>query len=179
MKNNPLGTNAMRLRSLALVFLAAWQISIAAVRAETAAGCGVPAAENDGWQVAAPETVGLDGASLCALEDRFRSLAEADLHGVLVVRHRTLVYEQYFAGEDQSWGHPLGTVQFHADTRHDLRSVTKSVTSLLVGIAIGRNLIAGVEEPMFQFFPEYADLRSEEKDRILLRHLLTMSMGLE
>jgi CubicO group peptidase (beta-lactamase class C family) len=50
---------------------------------------------------------------------------------------------------------------------------------LLVGIAIHRQLLASVDEPIFKFFPEHTDLRTPEKDRILLRHLLTMTAGLE
>jgi len=89
-----------------------------------------------------------------------------------------LVFEHYAAGHDERWGTPVGRVEFGPDVKHDLRSVTKSVTSLLVGIAIDRGLIRGVDEPVFGFFPEYADLRTPEKERIRLRHLLTMSSGL-
>jgi CubicO group peptidase (beta-lactamase class C family) len=56
-------------------------------------------------------------------------------------------------------------------TRHDLRSATKSVTGLLFGIAHDRNLIPSLDKPVFEYFPEYADLRSPEKDRILLREI--------
>jgi len=69
-------------------------------------------------------------------------------------------------------------VSFDADTLHDIKSVSKSVASLAVGIAIDRGLIRGVNEPIFSFFPELSDLRSPEKDRIQLVHALTMSMGL-
>ena len=66
-----------------------------------------------------------------------------------------------------------------ADTLHDLKSVSKSVASLAVGIAIDRGLIRSVDVPIFEFFPELSDLRSAEKDRILLVHALTMTMGLK
>jgi CubicO group peptidase (beta-lactamase class C family) len=69
-------------------------------------------------------------------------------------------------------------VNFDAATRHDLRSITKSVTALVLGIAIGKGQIAGIDEPVLPQLPDYADLRSPEKDRITLRHLLTMSQGL-
>ena len=59
-----------------------------------------------------------------------------------------------------------------------MRSVSKSVTSLLVGIAIDRKLIAGVDEPVVKFFPDYAALKTPSWDRITLRHLLTMSSGI-
>jgi CubicO group peptidase (beta-lactamase class C family) len=59
-----------------------------------------------------------------------------------------------------------------------MRSVTKSVASLAVGIAIDRGLISRVNEPIFSFFPELSDLRTTGKERIQLLHALTMSMGL-
>jgi CubicO group peptidase (beta-lactamase class C family) len=60
-----------------------------------------------------------------------------------------------------------------------MRSVSKSVTSLLVGIAIERKLIAGVDEPVIGFFPEYSGLKTPGWDGITLRHLLTMSSGIK
>jgi hypothetical protein len=62
----------------------------------------------------------------------------------LVIHRGTLVYEQYFVGEDQCFAESLGSIEFCSDTKHDLRSITKSVTSLLVGIATDRKLIKGV-----------------------------------
>ena len=62
---------------------------------------------------------------------------------------------------------------------NNVKSVSKSVASLAVGIAIDRGLIRSVNEPIFSFFPELSDLRSPEKDRIQLLHALTMSMGLK
>jgi CubicO group peptidase (beta-lactamase class C family) len=69
------------------------------------------------------------------------------------------------------------TVAFDADTLHDVKSVSKSVVSLTVGIALDRGLIRSIDEPIFGFFPELADLRTPERDRLQLRHALTMTMG--
>lgn len=87
------------------------------------------------------------------------------------------MFEQYFTGADEIWGRSQGEVKFDARTRHDLRSVSKSLTSLLGGLAIQRGKIATVDEPVVKFFPEYAELDTPERRRITLRHLLTMSMG--
>jgi len=126
----------MSLWFLAWGLIASLQVSAALAQSvrptDLPVECGVPIAEPDGWPIAAPESVGLDGAALCALEGHYKSFTESNIHSVLLVRHGTLVYEQYFAGEDQSWGQSLGRVHFHSDTKHDLRSVTKSVTSLLI-----------------------------------------------
>jgi CubicO group peptidase (beta-lactamase class C family) len=141
--------------------------------------CDPPLSRDDGWKVAAPETLGLDAATLCALVPRFEAWKAADLHAVLVARHGTLVFEHYFQGADERWGRSLGSVTFGPDVKHDLRSITKSVTSLLLGIAIDRGWVPGIDTPVLTLLPAYADLRSAEMDRITLRHLLTMSAGLK
>lgn len=140
--------------------------------------CGSPAALDDGWITASPESVGLDGARLCGIAARLKEM-EADVHGVVIARHGKLVFEQYFPGYDDPWGRDDGQYTFDAATRHDMRSVSKSVVSLLVGIAIDRKLIAGIDEPAVKFFPEYAAVKSQGWDQITLRHLLTMSSGMQ
>src|SRR5437868_4128278 len=73
---------------------------------------------------------------------------EADVHAVVIARHGKLVFEQYFPGYDDPWGAPEGQFDFDARTKHDMRSVSKSVISLLVGIAIDRKLIADPQQPV-------------------------------
>jgi CubicO group peptidase (beta-lactamase class C family) len=146
--------------------------------AQVAPACGAPAAVNDGWQVAAPGGVGFEPATLCAIGPRFLSWTAANVHSVLVARHGKLVYERYFAGEDQLRGQSIGIVNFDAETKHDLRSITKSVTALVLGIELGKERIPDIDRSVMAQLPEYADLRSPEKDKITLRHFLTMSQGL-
>jgi CubicO group peptidase (beta-lactamase class C family) len=141
--------------------------------------CGRPIASNDGWPVAAPETVGLAPATLCPTVKWLKNSKEKNVHAVLVARHGKLVFEAYSSGNDEHWGQAVGDVAFGPETKHDVRSATKSVVGLAFGIAIDRGLIKSVDEPVLSFFPEYADLRTPEKDKITLRHLLTMSAGLE
>jgi CubicO group peptidase (beta-lactamase class C family) len=89
------------------------------------------------------------------------------------------VFEHYFTATDKPHWYSFGTITYDAATKHDLRSITKSVTSLILGIAIAKGQIAGIDQPVLPLFPEYADLRSPVKDKITLRHLLTMSQGLK
>jgi len=149
-----------------------------AARAEPTAECGAPAPRDDGWAVAAPDAVALDATLLCPVIQRLADPA-VNVHSVVVVRHGSLVFEHYFAGEDQRWGRPIGKVVFGPDTRHDMRSITKAVTGLLFGIAAGQGKFPALDTPVFDYFPEYAALRTPEKARIRLRDLLTMSSGLE
>ena len=156
---------------LGLVFVL---IAVAAI----AADCPKPTDFHDGWTVAAPEQEGLDPALICGIGPRLEALKEANAHGVVIARHGRLVYERYFAGNDWRLSMPLGDVSFDAATKHDVRSISKCVTSLLLGIAFDRGLLTDLDASVFSFFPEYEALRTPEKDRITLRHLLTMSSGL-
>ncbi|SCB47105.1 CubicO group peptidase, beta-lactamase class C family [Bradyrhizobium shewense] len=156
---------------------------LSAVRANAADGCGVPPERGDGWpggSVAGDSLVNRE--ALCGTADRLAT-SDANIHAVLVARDGKLAFERYFKGADEIPGYIYGrrveTIAFDADTLHNMKSVSKSVASLVVGIAIDRGLIRGVDEPIFSFFPELSDLRSPEKDRIRLVHVLTMSMGLK
>jgi CubicO group peptidase (beta-lactamase class C family) len=154
------------------------------VSADPPDGCGVPVARDDGWPVVSVnEDKFIDRAALCRMADRLAALNDPNIHAVLVARAGRLVFERYFSGSDQVpgrfYGHRVENVAFDADTLHYLKSASKSVASLAVGIAIDRGLIGSINQPIFNFFPELSDLRSPEKDRIELVHALTMSMGLQ
>jgi CubicO group peptidase (beta-lactamase class C family) len=70
-------------------------------------------------------------------------------------------------------------VRFDRETLHDMRSTTKSMVSALVGIAIGNGSIRGVDAPVVDLLPEHTIADREAKRSILLRHVLTMTAGLE
>jgi CubicO group peptidase (beta-lactamase class C family) len=125
------------------------------------------------------ERVGMDIQPLSAIANWLSKIDGSNIHSIVVVRSGALIFEQYMKGADERWRKPLPGVEHGPDVKHDLRSVTKCVVGLLVGKAIETGLLPSLAQPIFDFFPEYADLRTPEKDRILVRHLLTMSAGLE
>ena len=61
------------------------------------------------------------------------------------------------------FGPRVENVSFDADTLHNVKSVSKSVASLALGIAIDRGLIRSIDEPVFSFFPELSDLRTPKR----------------
>jgi len=159
--------------------LITYSASLAQDAQQTPANCGAPDATEDGWSIATPGEVGFDPAALCQWSERRIATPRDNIHAILVVRHGKLVFEQYFTGDDERGGRPLGQVTYDRTMLHDLRSVSKTVTSLLVGIALAQKKLASLDQPIFDFFPAYTDLHTPDKARITLRHLLTMSTGLE
>lgn len=148
------------------------------VRAVPADGCGLPVARDDSWPVSSvTEDSLVDRGALCRLADRLAA-SGANVHAVLVARGGKLVFERYFSGPDEINNRRIRNVIFGPATLHDMKSVSKSAASLAVGIAIDRGLIRDIHQPVFGFFPELSDLRTPEKDHILLSHVLSMSMGL-
>ena len=167
-----------QLRRLGLAAVLVLAASATQALGQTNPVCGVPAALGDGWTIDSPDSVGLDGARLCRIADRLKE-TDANVHAVVVVRHGRLVFEQYFPGYDEPWGLDDGQHDFDATTKHDMRSVSKSVVSLLVGFAIDRKLIKSADESVVKFFPDYSAQKSTGWDNITLRHLLTMSSGIQ
>ena len=103
------------MRLIAAAALCVVLVAAEVARAGTPAECGAPAAMSDDWPVSPPVQQGLDPELICATGPGLAKRTEAVPHGVVVVRHGVLVYEQYFAGEDR-YGY---IVPYNADTLHD------------------------------------------------------------
>jgi CubicO group peptidase (beta-lactamase class C family) len=160
-------------------FLTALLLAVATASAGAAPRCGLPETIADGTAVATRESSTLAVDALC---ERLAQVLtpEMNVHGVLFERGGTLQFEAYLDGNDRPNGAVLPRpASFGPGDLHDLRSITKSVTSLLYGIALERKLVPSVDTPLFAAFPDHADLRTPERDRITLAHLLTMSHGWE
>jgi CubicO group peptidase (beta-lactamase class C family) len=136
-------------------------------RAEGACDSGMP-------QTTTPVT-----AALCGVANA-PTASSTLLHGVVVEQHGQILAERYFAGKDKVvgdlWAHD---VHFDADTLHDMRSISKSVVGLLVGIALREGRLGSIDAPVLGFLPDLSDVSTDAKRRITLRHLLTMSAGLD
>jgi CubicO group peptidase (beta-lactamase class C family) len=136
-----------------------------------------PPETDDGWRSADPEEVGLDPQILSGFLSRVSSGEFGDIHSVLLVRHGRLTVEEYFAEDGTRHGPFIASV--FRNRLHHLASVSKSVTSILVGAAVDGGLIGSVRDPLANYLPQYEALFDEAKRSITLEHLLTMSSGLE
>ena len=135
-----------------------------------------PTSSARGERIYAPPKDLADGLSVVPLAEIhakpqyiYRLLTNLDrgffgnVNSFLIVKNGALVVEAYFNG----WS---------IDQPHPMRSVSKSVTSLLVGSAIRQGHIDSVHDPIAKYLPDHA--LDHEKSEITIRHLLTMSAGL-
>jgi CubicO group peptidase (beta-lactamase class C family) len=141
-------------------------------------GLPVPRQTNDGWRTASPARVGMDPGPLEDLLEQISETPDHRLHALLIVKNGMLVLEEYWPGTDLIPGtlEPVGQY-FDRETLHYVASVSKSITSALVGIALDRGLLDGVDLPLFEFYPEHAALENDGKRGITLRHLLSFTSG--
>jgi len=138
------------------------------------AGCGGPSAEElaavdytplalGDWPVSTPEEQGLDPALVAELYYNAEQLET--LYGLLVIKNGYLVAEEYFHGQS------VGQLSSRA-------SVTKSITSALVGIALEQGCLTSVDQKMMEFFPELVDqIQDPRKMQITIREMLQMRAG--
>ncbi len=137
----------------------------------------IPAVTDDGWEVASPSSVGMDAVKFGQLFIQLDQIGEHRIHSILVVRDDKLVIEKYYAGRKFNLGQYTGGVGYDLNDVHVLCSATKSVCSALFGIAMDRGYIQSIEQKVFDFFPEYADLATPAKAGMTIKHLLTMTSG--
>ena len=139
----------------------------------------MPAALNDGWSIDQDAEKDFDTGALhkaieASLDGPF------NIHSVIVERHGRLVAEYYQGGSDRSvYALVSARHNFSPTEIHDVRSIGKSVTSLLFGIAQQQGAIGPTSTPVFDFYPELKDIAIPEKKRITLEDLLNMSNGLD
>jgi CubicO group peptidase (beta-lactamase class C family) len=126
----------------------------------------VPQDLDDGWAVGHSAEKAVHPAAIERTMEAVLAGEAGVIKSILIVRDGILVGEEYFYGYGPNDLFPIA-------------SCTKSVSSLLVGLAIQEGLIPDVEEPLLTFFPEYREVAATGWERLTLEHLLTMSLALD
>lgn len=117
------------------------------------------------WETATPESLGVDADKL---NEAFAGADKLNfVDGVVVIRNEKLIGEQYYNGFDKN-------------AAHNVRSVSKSFLSALIGIAFDQGIIDGPDTKIMPFFEAYdsPSMDTRWKD-VTIRHLMTMQSGLD
>lgn len=145
------------------------------------------------WRPSTPEALGLDGAPLTSLADEVGAGRYGYVDRLFVVRNGFVVLDRGYVhdyvaasrGRDltahqYNYNHPDWHPFYRGTELHTLLSVTKSVTSALIGIAIDRHEIAGTHVRALPAFRPYEPRDLDDRKRaIRLIDLLTMRSGIE
>ncbi len=116
----------------------------------------------EAWRTFAPGDQGMDAAAL----EQLVEIAGENV-AYVIARNGYVVAEHYPPDFPESYS-------------HHIHSCTKSVTSILIGIALQQGIVGGVDDNILDYFPEYEfELVDERKRAITLHHILSMSSGLD
>jgi CubicO group peptidase (beta-lactamase class C family) len=160
----------------------------------------------DGWTAASPESQSLRAAPLRALPEAIGTGRHGYVDRVFVVRNGHAVFNERYShdytsisrghqsplgcghdscaawdkGYEYNYLHPSTHPFYQGRDLHSLQSVTKSVASALIGIAIQRGEVENVDAPLLSFFQDYdvSDVDHRLRDATLA-DLLTMRSGIE
>lgn len=127
----------------------------------------IPDRLDDGWEVSSLSTEGMDMALIVKatnqiIEDRFKGI-----HSMAIVKNGHLVHEVYFKN-------------FTRESQQRIHSITKSISSILIGIAIDKGFIKNVDEPVYKYFPNYSfNFKNPFKRQIRIKHILTLTSGID
>ncbi len=118
------------------------------------------------WRTATPEQVGIPSSVLARVDERVASRTWRGLDSCLVIRRGYLVHEAYYGASSR-------------DDVHTMQSVSKSVTSLVTGIASDLGQV-DVDATVLSILPEYEGASLDPRlTRVRLRHLLEMRSGID
>jgi CubicO group peptidase (beta-lactamase class C family) len=158
----------------------------------TLSALGSPAVAQT-WQRTSFEAAGLDASPLLALDSAVRAGEFDNVDRLVVVRDGMLLFSERYARNYDSissgfdmrphqfnYQHPDWHPFYMGGNLHSLQSVTKSVTSALIGIAIGRGEIEGVDFSLLELLGDYDTSATDERlADATLEDLLTMRLGIE
>jgi len=141
-----------------------------------------PEQSNDGFEVGSLEEVNIDSALLKKAVDKINCGDYDEVHSIIIFKDNKLVFEEYFQGHRYKWdseNHHGEWIGWNKSTPHGIKSVTKSITSTCIGIAIDKGFIKSVQQSIFDYLPNHQHLKVDGKEKITIEHLLTMTSGLE
>jgi len=142
----------------------------------------LPANIDDGIEVGSIDEVNIDQELIEQAINDIEQGKFKEVHSLLIYKDGRLVVEEYFTGHHYSYYEPRHhgeLVTFKSSTVHAFHSVTKSITSACIGIAIDKGFIKSIDQSIFDYLPDYQYLNADGKDKITIEHLLTMTSGLK
>lgn len=122
---------------------------------------------DDGWKTGHLTSQNVDSVLFHKFMFHMKG-ADHKLHSMLLIKNNQLIFEEYFG-------------DYHMNKPHDLRSTSKSIRSILLGIAIDKGFINNINDPISKYLKSRVPKKrlDPRKKDITIKHLITMSTGLD
>lgn len=145
------------------------------------------------WEISNPNSEGIDPTVLDSIHQDIEDGKYGLIDHFLVIRKGKVVFDKQYNQDYEivsknydttrhqyNYNHPDWPPFFNYPDLHSLQSVSKSITSLLLGIAIDADLTIHLDSSILQLFTDYEfDQTDKRKNSIILRNLLTMQSGIK
>ena len=105
------------------------------------------------WQLERLYAQKMDLTIIHAMETAIQNQTFPNIHSVLISYEGNLIYENYWAGKDYKHGKHAGVVAHGKDSLHTIQSVSKSIFSACIGIALKQGKIKSIHQRPLNFFP--------------------------
>ncbi|RVU53833.1 serine hydrolase domain-containing protein [Anaerosphaera multitolerans] len=115
----------------------------------------------ESWDILSPFKLNLKESFFKNLDKEITTNYE-NLNGIIILKEGHIAYENYYNSKG-------------IDDRFNVASVTKSVLSALIGIALDRGSINSVKDKVIDYFPEFELSKNKVRDKVTIERLLTMS----
>ena len=178
-------------------------LAVAAILAATASTVAAQTVwPTRGWPTATPQAVGLNAAVLDSIHEEILAGRYGYVDRMLVIRHGRVAYDKSYRQDyDKAYGdsaratsalnaHDIGSAYnyfapwwhpyYRRGDLHTLQSVTKTITSVVVGAAVTRGDFPSIDTPVLSFFDTTKVTNIDDrKRRMTVRHLLNMTAGFD
>ena len=121
---------------------------------------------HDGLPVSSLKKMKMDENLLTEMVNKIQKGEYGKVNSVLILRKGKLVFEKYFDG-------------FYTNDLHALMSATKSISSILIGIAVDKGLIKSINQKLLNYYPEYRNKIDHTWNDVTIQNILTMTTGLD
>ena len=158
----------MKLREIVIIcpLLLIFSLTFSGKAALSSPEAETPYFPTNGWRRSTPAEQGMDQDRIDAMYQQILDSHNA-IESVTIVKNGYLVYNEYFD-------------YYNYSNKHRMWSMTKSIISLLVGIANTTGFIPNLDQPVLEIFSNYTfDNVDANKEALTIRHLLKMQSGLQ
>ncbi len=115
------------------------------------------------WKTKAPGETGMNAE---LLQKMMKYVKKDKIYSLIIVKNGYIVLEYY--GD-----------HYGKNSLFDIYSCTKSITATMIGMLIDHGKIRSVDQPLSDFFPEIKKMGDPKKEKIQLKHTLSMTMGIK